>query len=85
MIPNLPLEFRVSDTAFFGFVILLATPILLLLALILAIAKQKKAAKKTVMIAGIVLLIGAGLCGIGGWPENKLRWQYFYYFYWGRR
>ena len=47
-----------------GIVGLLGAPVLLLLAIILAIAKQKKAAKKALIAAGISALIGVGFCGI---------------------
>lgn len=62
---RLLLEIYVSDMAGAGFMSLLLVPILLLIAIILAIAKQKKAAKKVLIVAGICSLIGAGLCGLG--------------------
>ena len=61
----IPLEFSISDGAFFGFLILLVVPVLLLTTIILAIAKKKKAAKKALIITGVCFLIGIGLCGLG--------------------
>ncbi len=60
-----PLEFYISDIAGFGFMLLLAVPILLLIAIILGVAKKKGASKKVLIAAGVCTLIGAGLCGFG--------------------
>ena len=62
----MPLEANIPSTPAgnIGILSLLAVPILLVFAIILAIAKQKKAAKKFLIAAGICALVGVGFCGI---------------------
>ena len=61
----IPLEANIPSTlpGNLGIISLLAVPILILIAIILAIVKQKKAAKKALIGAGICALVGVGFCG----------------------
>ena len=63
MSATFPLEFHISDMAFFGFVMFAPAIGFLVLGLILLAAKSKKAAKVCLIIGGSCLLIAFGLCG----------------------
>lgn len=62
---TLPLEIRISDAAWIGFLMFAPTILFFLVGLILLLTKQKKPAKTVLIIAGCCLLIALGLCGIG--------------------
>ena len=60
-----PLEFYVSDLSAIGFFMFIPVILFFVIGIILLIAKQKKAGKVFLIISGICLVIGVGLCGIG--------------------
>lgn len=59
------LELYINDFSGIGFFMFFPAFIFFVIGIILFIAKQKKPSKILLMISGICLLIGAGLCGIG--------------------
>ncbi len=60
-----PLEIRIDDAAWIGFLMFAPTILFFLVGLILLLIKQKKPAKTLFIIAGCCLLVALGLCGIG--------------------
>ncbi|MFS4469015.1 hypothetical protein [Maribacter sp. 2210JD10-5] len=60
-----PLEIYISDAVFIGFLLLIPGILLFIIGIIFLIAKQKKSAKVILILSGCLLLISAGLCGLG--------------------